>query len=797
MQSQLPISVCMPMYNASRYLRECIDSILSQTFTDFELLIVDDGSEDDSIAIVESYTDPRIRLIRNRHDYIGSLNLLLKEARGKYIARMDADDVMLPYRLQVQYDYMELNPNVDVLGTSANILNSNDSVVYEEERFISLQDLLLFSPLVHPTTMIRSQSIRKHALEYEVEYLYSEDYRLWCRMAMLQCRIAVIPVVTILYRRSGNQLTSRCYEQMQKVAEKVRADFTKWLCFNSNKGYKTPHIPFSDKEVTVIIPFLNEGLEVVETVKSIRQHVQDRVEIIVINDFSTDEVDYASLLSPYKVYYFINTTRMGVAASRDKGVMLCKTPYFVLLDAHMRVYNDAWLPEIVKLLSHNDRQVLCAQTEQLWKEDGNIITLDDATPVYGAYLTFNRHSLVPNIEWNYIESHDSIHFQRILAILGAGYAASKRYWQYLKGLEGLQLFGCDEAYISLKVWLEGGQCILMKNHRFGHIYRKKAPYRVATASYVYNHLFIAYTLFPVHLWCWSLASCKCSNPIAFRESIKLINTHKKQLRKYKLWYKHIQTVSFETVYHRNYQLSLQAVKDIDKRIQIAHQINIDDILESVYNCGIIDGKCAWLIWLTHKSKIDSNISKYQLNCAALITEINDAVVNHRLPWNFYHGLCGIGWCLIYLYTEKLVIDPNEEILQCIDTEIQQLDLKRITDYSFDYGLGGILAYVTCRYVNQKHNKKDFHFSDNFINNLRSQARKVLEINCNHTSTYYAYLLLHIKEIINEQQYNPQIEEWLKYPTDIPNNPKYWDYTLYNGCLGYSLLGMKAKRALTK
>ncbi|EJW91688.1 glycosyltransferase, partial [gut metagenome] len=103
MQSQLPISVCMPMYNASRYLRECIDSILIQTFTDFELLIVDDGSEDDSVAIVESYTDSRIRLIRNRHDYIGSLNLLLKEARGKYIARMDADDVMLPYRLKAQW----------------------------------------------------------------------------------------------------------------------------------------------------------------------------------------------------------------------------------------------------------------------------------------------------------------------------------------------------------------------------------------------------------------------------------------------------------------------------------------------------------------------------------------------------------------------------------------------------------------------------------------------------------------------------------------------------------------------
>lgn len=87
------VSVCMPMYNASKYLRECIDSVLAQTFKDFEFLIVDDGSDDDSVEIVKSYHDDRIRLMQNKHDYIGSLNMLLEEACGKYIARMDADDV--------------------------------------------------------------------------------------------------------------------------------------------------------------------------------------------------------------------------------------------------------------------------------------------------------------------------------------------------------------------------------------------------------------------------------------------------------------------------------------------------------------------------------------------------------------------------------------------------------------------------------------------------------------------------------------------------------------------------------
>lgn len=82
--------------------------------------------------------------------------------------------------------------------------------------------------------------------------------------------------------------------------------------------------------LTVIIPFLNEGNEVVETVKSLRFYVSNKIDIIVINDFSTDELDYQSMLSPYDVYYVLNKKRLGVAASRDLGVNLCATPYFLL-----------------------------------------------------------------------------------------------------------------------------------------------------------------------------------------------------------------------------------------------------------------------------------------------------------------------------------------------------------------------------------------------------------------------------------------------------------------------------------
>lgn len=110
------ISVCIPVYNAEAYISECIESVLHQSFTDFELLIADDGSTDHSLDIIKSYQDLRIRILTGNHDYITTLNLLLTEAKGKYIARMDADDRMIQDRLLWQFEYMETHPEIDALG---------------------------------------------------------------------------------------------------------------------------------------------------------------------------------------------------------------------------------------------------------------------------------------------------------------------------------------------------------------------------------------------------------------------------------------------------------------------------------------------------------------------------------------------------------------------------------------------------------------------------------------------------------------------------------------------------------
>jgi len=130
------VTVTMMVYNAERYLRQAIDSVLNQTFTDFELLFLDDASTDRSLEIIQSYSDPRIRLIRNENNrgVAYSRSKALPLARGEYVAVLDADDVALPERLQVQVSYLDSHPDICLVGSSCQVIEEDGSVrfIYHE-----------------------------------------------------------------------------------------------------------------------------------------------------------------------------------------------------------------------------------------------------------------------------------------------------------------------------------------------------------------------------------------------------------------------------------------------------------------------------------------------------------------------------------------------------------------------------------------------------------------------------------------------------------------------------------------
>lgn len=223
------VTVLMPVYNGERYLRDAVQSILGQSYADFEFLIVDDGSSDGSVEIIRSYADPRIRLIHNEQNLglVASLNRGLELARGEFVARMDADDVSRPERLARQVQFLDANPKVGVCGSWVQFFP--EKYVWklpgtsEEIRCRQFS----MAGVGHPSVMMRRELFLGHGLFYNPDYLHLEDFELWDR-ALRYMEFANLQEVLLDYRISPGQVsTMHRAEQLSAVApmrlQKVRA----------------------------------------------------------------------------------------------------------------------------------------------------------------------------------------------------------------------------------------------------------------------------------------------------------------------------------------------------------------------------------------------------------------------------------------------------------------------------------------------------------------------------------------------------------------------------------------------
>ncbi len=737
------ISVCMPMYNASRYLRECIDSVLAQTFTDFEFLIVDDGSTDNSVEIVESYSDPRIRLIKRRHDYIASLNCLLDEAKGKYIARMDADDIMLPYRIQLQFNYMEAYTDVDIL--SGNAITIDEAYVHDDGipngYIITLKDLVERNRINHPAVFIRSKTLTHLGLKYDKDYTYAEDYKLWSELAKCSCKIVGLDVPVVRYRVHSEQISAYEYETQKRLNHKIQQENRLCAVQKANPSYTEPMISSSRNKLTIIMPFLNEGMEVVNTVASIREYAGNMVDIIVINDYSYDGIEYAALLAPYKIYYFVNSNHKGVAASRDLGVSICKTPYFLLLDAHMRFYESECFNTICDLLSENDRRLLCCQSVPLIpNENGILIKQDNYTYAFGAYSPFDMSSFWPDIRWNNYEKNPKEEIEQVEIVLGAGYATSVRYWQYLKGLLGLRGYGFDEAYISTKVWMEGGECLLLKKHILGHLYRVESPYMTSNFNMVYNSLLITSLLLSrsYRNWSYSIALHK-----DYEKSLMAITQIRdnKELCKIKSYYKSIFSYNFDNVIVRNLKSQAKCYSELTDQLNtVIHsyfawiKLNYNSLGIGLRNGGLSS------VMLLLSLYCVSNKSGHEIDFAKIINTIDLSLCTNTHAHNFEDGLCGVGWLLIGLYRYGMVTELPRSIIYHIDEQLDSLELTNLDIKDFNDGIGGILCYACARiYAIDIIDVDNNHFvNTKTLLLLRELATKALSsVGCDPRTYYHA------------------------------------------------------------
>lgn len=213
----------MPVYNGVPYLREAIGSVLSQSFTGFEFLIINDCSTDASVACIKSCKDPRIRLLHNERNLgqAETLNRGLREARSPYIARIDQDDACLPGRFQKQVDYLDRNPNVAVVGGWARRIDSQGRHIgWFRERGTNFGEylahlLLTRCPLQHPSVMFRKDIVLESG-GYDKAYAPAEDYELWVRLATRGHRAHILqePVIDL---RAHQQQQSRTKDAIQRA----------------------------------------------------------------------------------------------------------------------------------------------------------------------------------------------------------------------------------------------------------------------------------------------------------------------------------------------------------------------------------------------------------------------------------------------------------------------------------------------------------------------------------------------------------------------------------------------------
>ncbi|WP_304067734.1 glycosyltransferase family 2 protein [Pedobacter glucosidilyticus] len=311
------ITVFMAVYNGERFLREALNSILQQTFQNFELLIVNDGSTDHSENIIHQYTDPRIRLINNQKNQglVITRNIGLQEAKGKYIAILDSDDIALPQRLEIQYNFMENHPDIAICGSKAIQFNH-----LNEEVLIDVPTDYLAERLIFGNVFVNSSIILKRAAALEVggyqNYSLGEDYDLALRISEFY-PIANLNQILVKYRVHQHNITLTENKALsQEELKIIKALYLRWSIDVSEREIAIHHaILYSRvKEYST-----EEFLSLLKKIKATNQSSKK----LPISDFNLIiHLKWFEILRHQKkksaIFYFFNSTLFDKKAFTTK-----------------------------------------------------------------------------------------------------------------------------------------------------------------------------------------------------------------------------------------------------------------------------------------------------------------------------------------------------------------------------------------------------------------------------------------------------------------------------------------------
>ena len=221
------VSILLPVYKTAQFLQEALDSLLSQTFTDYEIIVLNDCSPDNAEEILDQYDDPRIvRYLGPQNQGLANiLNVGINMARGRFIARMDSDDISLPERLATQVNYLKTHPDIDLCSCGMRLFGAKDGTWVRQSDPEQVKiTALFFSPILHASSVWRKESFEKYDLRFRQGMVPAEDYDLWCRALEKGLKLVNIPDCLYLYRIRPNQATENTERTSCKEIE-IKKEF--------------------------------------------------------------------------------------------------------------------------------------------------------------------------------------------------------------------------------------------------------------------------------------------------------------------------------------------------------------------------------------------------------------------------------------------------------------------------------------------------------------------------------------------------------------------------------------------
>ncbi len=324
------ISVLMPVYNGELHLREAIESVLAQTYTKFEFIIINDGSLDGTADIINSFNDSRIIKVANQSNLglIESLNNGLKLAKGKYIARMDADDIAMPERFEEQLNMFENSPNAVVVGTDYFVMIGNKlNLSINEDDSDYLKTMLLFATcFCHPTVMVKNIFPEKK-IAYDGDFIHAEDYKLWTDL-VFHGDFRHINKPLLKYRSHKSQTSVFHNKKQLQISSRIRKEYLESLGFKiTDEQFKT-HNTIGN----------NEFIKSKEQLKKVEEWLSSLIEQNkegkrfneisfnkAIHKFWIDSCGYSNLgLLAYRTYFASEISNLVEVSIKEKLLLFGK-----------------------------------------------------------------------------------------------------------------------------------------------------------------------------------------------------------------------------------------------------------------------------------------------------------------------------------------------------------------------------------------------------------------------------------------------------------------------------------------